>query len=59
MMEALYNNRLALDDTINLNPSKIQSKEYDYKNLIQWLDPWQPEYIIKKYFPKGTKREVE
>ena len=44
------------NDTINLNPAKIESKEYNYKNLIQKLDPWQPPYIIEKYFPKGTSR---
>lgn len=28
-------------NTINLNPIDIESKEYNHKNLIQILDPWQ------------------
>lgn len=57
MMNQLNLNRTAFDDTINLNPTFIKSKEYDYKKLVQKLDPWQPAYIIEKYFPKGTKRK--
>ena len=56
MMNLLKHNMELTDDTINLNPSKIQSKEYNYKNLVQKLDPWQPKYIIEKYFPEGTSR---
>ena len=56
MMNLLKYNMELADDTINLNPSKIQSKEYNYKNLVQKLDPWQPKYIIEKYFPEGTSR---
>ena len=57
MMNLLEFHRIATDDTINLYPSKIQSKEYDYKDLVQKLDPWQPAYIIDKYFPEGTTRD--
>ena len=57
MMKLLSYHRDATDDTINLKPLKIQSKEYDYKKLVQNLDQWQPKYIIDKYFPEGTKRE--
>jgi arylsulfatase A-like enzyme len=57
MMDLLQFHRIATDDTINLYPSRIQSKEYDYKDLVQKLDPWQPAYIIDKYFPKGTTRD--
>ena len=56
MMNLLKHNMELTDDTINLNPSKIISKEYNYKNLVQKLDPWQPNYIIEKYFPEGTSR---
>ena len=56
LMMLLNEHRHATDDTINMNPKRIQSKEYDYRKLIQKLDPWQPPYIIEKYFPKGTKR---
>ena len=55
-MLLLEEHRLATDDTITMNPKSFQSKEYDYRTLIQKLDPWQPPYIIEKYFPKGTKR---
>ena len=41
----------ATDDTINLSPLKIVSKEYDYRTLKQTPDKWQPAYILKKYFP--------
>ena len=57
MMDLLQFHRIATDDTINLYPSRIQSKEYDYKDLVQKLDPWQPAYIIDKYFPEGTTRD--
>ena len=57
MMKLLSYHRDATDDTINLKPLKTQSKEYDYKKLVQNLDQWQPKYIIDKYFPEGTKRE--
>ena len=57
MMNLLEFHRIATDDTINLYPSRIQSKEYDYEDLVQKLDPWQPAYIIDKYFPKGTTRD--
>ena len=57
MMKLLSYHRHATNDTINLKPLKIQSKEYDYKKLVQTLDQWQPKYIIDKYFPEGTKRE--
>ena len=56
-MELLKLHKEAADDTINLNPAQIQSKAYDYKTLVQKLDPWQPPYIIEKYFPKGTERK--
>ena len=56
LMLLLEEHRLATDDTITMNPKSFQSKEYDYRTLIQKLDPWQPPYIIEKYFPKGTKR---
>jgi len=57
MMTLLKLHKEATDDTINLNPAQIQSKTYDYKTLVQKLDPWQPPYIIEKYFPKGTQRK--
>ena len=41
----------ATDDTINLSPLKIVSKEYDYRTLKQTPDKWQPAYILNKYFP--------
>ena len=56
MMNLLKYNLEINNDTINLNPPKVVSKEYNYKNLIQKLDPWQPKYIIEKYFPEGTSR---
>jgi arylsulfatase A-like enzyme len=56
LMSRLNEHRVATDDTINMHPKYFQKKEYDYKTLIQKLDPWQPPYIIEKYFPKGTKR---
>ena len=57
MMDLLQFHRISTDDTINLYPSRIQSKEYDYKDLVQKLDPWQPAYIIDKYFPEGITRD--
>ena len=56
MMNLLKIYKEEYDDTINLNPIKIESKEYNYKNLVQKLDPWQPPYIVEKYFPNGTHR---
>ena len=55
-MSFLNEHRLATEDTINMNPKYFEEKVYDYKKLVQKLDPWQPSYIIEKYFPKGTRR---
>ncbi len=57
MMKLLKQHKEFSDDTINLNPYKLQSKEFDYKKLVQKLDPWQPQYIIDKYFPEGTSQK--
>lgn len=56
LMSCLNEHRLATEDTINMNPKYFEEKVYDYKKLVQKLDPWQPSYIIEKYFPKGTRR---
>ncbi|MDA7711876.1 sulfatase-like hydrolase/transferase [Flavobacteriaceae bacterium] len=37
-------------DTMNLWPKKISDKNYDYRTLKQTPDPWQPDYILEKYF---------
>ena len=52
MMQLLKSHHQATDDTLNLNPSTLVSKEYDYKTLKQTPDKWQPAYIINKYFPQ-------
>lgn len=52
MMALLKMHHQATDDTINLSPSSIVSKEYDYKTLKQTPDKWQPAYILNKYFPQ-------
>lgn len=54
MFQLLEQNHEATDDTINLTPLKIVSKEYDYRNLKQTPDIWQPAYILNKYFPKNN-----
>ena len=54
MFQLLEQNNEATDDTINLTPLKIVSKEYDYRNLKQTPDIWQPAYILNKYFPKNN-----
>ena len=56
LMSCLNEHRLATEDTINMSPKYFEEKVYDYKKLVQKLDPWQPSYIIEKYFPKGTRR---
>jgi arylsulfatase A-like enzyme len=52
MMQLLKTHHQATDDTLNLNPSTLVSKEYDYKTLKQTPDKWQPAYILNKYFPQ-------
>lgn len=54
MMQQIESNRNRTSDTLNLYPEKIISKAYDYRTLKQTADPWQPEYTLKKYFPKET-----
>ena len=58
MMKLLSYHRDATDDTINLKPLKIQSKEYDYKKLVQTLDQWQPKFIIDKYFKRSFLSQI-
>ena len=52
MMQQIEENRNATTDTLNLYPERIIPKTYDYRTLKQTPDPWQPEYTLKKYFPK-------
>lgn len=52
MMALLKTHHQATDDTLNLSPSTIVSKGYDYTTLKQTPDKWQPAYILNKYFPK-------
>jgi len=54
MMDELVWHHKATEDTLNLYPKTIRSKEYDYRTLVQKRDRWQPPYIINKYFPKET-----
>ena len=50
MMRLLEKEHQRTDDTLNLNPRVIQSKNYDYTKLKQIPDQWQPPYILEKYF---------
>lgn len=52
MMKLIKQHRDETTDTLNLYPEKIMPKAYDYRTLKQTPDPWQPEYTLKKYFPK-------
>ena len=54
MMKLLKFHHQATDDTLNLTPSTLVSKDYDYKTLKQTPDKWQPASILEKYFPKQT-----
>lgn len=56
LMNTLKMHHESTDDTLNLTPSTIVSKEYDYKTLVQKRDRWQPPYIINKYFPKEVQQ---
>ena len=57
-MTLLKLHKEATDDTINLNPAQIQSKTYDYKTLVQKLDPWQPPLHNRKVFSqRDTQRK--
>jgi hypothetical protein len=57
MMEKLKMHHQSTDDTLNLSPKTIISKEYDYRTLVQKRDRWQPAYIINKYFPKEGDKQ--
>jgi arylsulfatase A-like enzyme len=57
MMEKLKMHHQSTDDTLNLSPKTIISKEYDYRTLVQKRDRWQPAYIINKYFPKEVDKQ--
>jgi len=50
MMALLTEGYKACGDTINMNPEQILPMDYDYKELKQKPDQWQPEYILNKYF---------
>ena len=52
MMNLLKIYKEEYDDTINLNPIKIESKEYNYKNLVQKLDPLAASLYCRKIFSK-------
>ena len=54
MMKLLKFHHQATDDTLNLTPSTLVSKDYDYKTLKQTPDKWQPASILDKYFPEQT-----
>jgi hypothetical protein len=56
-MEKLKMHHQSTDDTLNLSPKTIISKEYNYRTLVQKRDRWQPAYIINKYFPKEGDKQ--
>jgi len=43
---------LTTDDTATLYPATFLPLEYDYTKLKQTPDRHQPEYVLKRYFPK-------
>ena len=53
MMALMLELHKANDDTASMNPKTILPLEYDYTQLHQHPDEWQPEYTLKKYF-KGV-----
>lgn len=50
MMELLQQGYQASNDTATMNPGHFLPLEYDYTQLKQTPDQWQPAYTLKKYF---------
>ena len=50
MMQILVLEHQKNKDTMNLYPTQIQEKDYDYRLLKQTPDRHQPHYILEKYF---------
>ncbi|MFM1878085.1 MAG: hypothetical protein RLZZ241_951 [Bacteroidota bacterium] len=50
MMRQMEASGIATSDTLNLYPKKIGPKAYDYRELRQIPDQWQPQYTLNKYF---------
>ena len=44
----------AFDDPhpLEIHPDSLDSDVFDYENVERWVDRWQPQWVIDKYFPE-------
>ena len=53
MMAVMVEQHEAFDDphSLTIHPDSLDSEVFDYANTRRWVDRWQPQWVIDKYFP--------
>lgn len=53
MMAVMVEQHTAFDDPhpLSIHPDSLDSEEFDYTQVRRWVDRWQPQWVIDKYFP--------
>ena len=53
MMAIMVEQHEAFDDphSLTIHPDSLDSEVFDYANTRRWVDRWQPQWVIDKYFP--------
>lgn len=53
LMTLMQEQHTLFDDPhpLAIHPDSLDSEEFDYVNARRWVDRWQPQWVIDKYFP--------